>query len=124
MLVEERIYTLQAGQGRKFLALYEEHGLRMQRQYLKLMLGYYLTEAGPLNQVIHLWGHESFEGRLTNREAMRADPTFQRYWEMVRPLIVKQETKLLVPASFYEPVLEKIRSVVVREEFQAADDLV
>jgi hypothetical protein len=111
MLVEERIYTLHAGQGRKFLSIYSEHGLHVQRRYLRVMLGYYLTEAGPLNQVVHIWGHESFEERLENREAMKADPRFQTYWEEVRGLIIRQETKLMVPATFFEPVLEKFSAV-------------
>lgn len=105
MIVEERIYSLTAGDVPAFLHLYESVGMPIQLRYLKAMVGYYKTEVGPLNQVIHLWMHESFEQRQINRDAMRADPEFQAYWSQVKPLVVKQENKLLLPANFFEPKL-------------------
>lgn len=102
MIVEQRTYTFFPGNVPVFLSLYEEEGLPVQRLYLKRMLGYYITEVGPLNQLIHLWGYESFEERLEARQKMRADVDFQRYWQKVKPLIQRQETRILLPAKVFE----------------------
>jgi hypothetical protein len=54
MFVEERIYTLQPGRTGDFLKLYEEEALAIQLKHLRTMVGYYSSEIGPLNQIIHL----------------------------------------------------------------------
>ena len=64
------------------------------------MVGYFSTKDGPLNQNIHLWAYDSFEQRVERRAAMMADPEWQAYLAKIRPLIVSQETKLLIPAPF------------------------
>lgn len=46
----------------------------IQMQILGKMLGYYFTEFGPLNQIIHLWGYEDFQDRETRRKAPFFDP--------------------------------------------------
>ena len=103
MLVEERIYTLYVGKQTEYLQIYESDGLPVQRQYLGRMLGYYFTEVGPLNQVIHMWGYDSFEDRITRRAAMRADPRWAPYLKKIQPFSLHQESKLLFPASFFKP---------------------
>ena len=62
MIVEERIYTLQIGAMAQYMKNYEAHGLEVQKRILGHLVGYYQTEMGPLNQVIHMWGYENFEG--------------------------------------------------------------
>jgi hypothetical protein len=103
MLVEERIYTLYAGKQAEYLKHYEAEGLPVQKQYLDRMIGYYTTEIGPLNQIIHMWGYDSFEDRLKRRTAMRADPRWAPYLQKIQPLVQNQECKLLLPAPFFKP---------------------
>ena len=103
MLVEERIYTLYVGKQAEYLDIYEREGLPVQQQHLGRMLGYYTTEIGPLNQVIHMWGYDSFEDRLRRRAAMRADPRWPPYLKKIQPLFTHQEAKLLLPTSFFKP---------------------
>jgi hypothetical protein len=100
MIVEERIYTLETGKVGEYLGLYEQHGIEIQKRILGNMVGYFSTEVGPLNQIIHMWGYESFEDRLERRKALGADPGWQAYIAKVLPLILRQENKLLVPAPF------------------------
>ena len=100
MIVEERIYTVQVGKVPEYLRIYEAEGLAVQTRHLPRMVGYFSTEAGPLNQIIHLWAYDSFEQRVERRAAMMADPEWQAYLAKIRPLIVSQETKLLIPAPF------------------------
>jgi hypothetical protein len=103
MIVEMRTYTLQIGKVPEYFKLYEAEGMAVQTRHLPRMLGYYQTEMGTLNQIIHMWGYDSFEQRLECRARMQADPAWQAYLAKVRPMVVTQETKLLLPAPFFKP---------------------
>ncbi|VVQ35475.1 hypothetical protein PS943_04364 [Pseudomonas fluorescens] len=112
MIVEQRTYTLHPGNIPSFMALYQNEGLPIQRQYLKRMLGYYMSEIGELNQLIHLWGYNSFEERLEVRQLMRDDPAFQVYWQKVQPLIQHQKTCILLPAPVFRQRLDTFVEVI------------
>ncbi|HWX47479.1 MAG TPA: NIPSNAP family protein [Roseomonas sp.] len=100
MIVEERIYTLRAGEAGAYLAAYEAEGRAIQQPILGRMVGYYTTEFGPLNQVIHLWAYESLQERTERRARLLADPAWKAYAAKVRPMVITQENKLLLPAPF------------------------
>lgn len=100
MIVELRTYTFAPGQLGPFLALYEAEGLAVQRRVLGRMLGYYTTEAGMLNQVVHLWGYDSFEDRLARRAALGQDPGWRAYLAKALPMMQTQESKVLLPTGF------------------------
>ena len=63
MIVEQRTYTTHPGKWREYLALYEQEGLQIQRQILGRMVGYYYSDIGDLNQVVHLWAYEDLNER-------------------------------------------------------------
>lgn len=63
MLVEERTYTTHPGKYREYLALYEAEGLEIQHRILGRMAGYYYSDIGDLNQIVHLWAYESLDER-------------------------------------------------------------
>jgi len=100
MIVEERIYTLHPGTIGEYLKLYEQEGLAIQKPILGNMVGYFHTEAGPLNQIIHMWGYDSFEDRMARRAKLQADPGWKAYVAKIVPFIRTQENKLLIPAPF------------------------
>ena len=100
MIVEERIYTLEIGKSAEYLRLYEAEGLAVQVKILGKLVGYFTTEVGPLNQIIHMWGYESFEERMKRRAALFADEKWKSYIAKVRPFIKTQESKILIPAPF------------------------
>ena len=100
MVVEERIYTLQPATANAYLKAYEAEGMAIQKRILGRMVGYYQTEFGELNQVIHLWAYEDLNERAARRAALFADEGWLAYVAKVRPYILKQENKLLVPAPF------------------------
>lgn len=85
MFVDERIYTLHAGQVPVFLKLYEEEGMECQVRILGRMVGYYYTDFGPLNQIVHMWGYESLDERHERRKALQASPEWQSYARQMRP---------------------------------------
>jgi len=103
MLVEQRTYTTHTGKVREYLALYETEGLAVQRRILGRMVGHYRSEIGELNQVIHLWAYVDLSERGQRRAALLADPQFKAYVQKMQPLLVRQESRLLIPASFFTP---------------------
>jgi len=102
MIVEHRTYTMKPGTIPEYFRLYQAEGLPIQRRYLPAMIGYYTTELGPLNQVIHLWAYQSLAERETCRAAMRQDPGWAPYLAKIHPLIDSMESKLLLPAPFFD----------------------
>jgi hypothetical protein len=100
VIVEERIYTLQVGTAPQYLRLYEDEGLAIQEPILGHLVGYFSTELGPLNQIVHLWAYESFEERASRRARLGADERWKAYIEKVRPFVLRQENKILIPAPF------------------------
>ncbi|SDZ36459.1 MULTISPECIES: NIPSNAP family protein [unclassified Variovorax] len=103
MLVEQRTYTTHPGQWRAYLSLYEAKGLAIQRRILGRMVGYYRTETGPLNQVIHMWAYVDMNERAERRELLMADPAWKAYVVEMLPLLQSQESKILLPAPFFTP---------------------
>jgi hypothetical protein len=106
MLVEERIYTLHPGKIPEYLKLYAEEGMAIQTRILPAMVGYYTTDIGTLNLVVHMWAYEDLKQRAECRARMTADPAWQAYIKKIQALIVHQESRILVPAPFFAPKLE------------------
>jgi NIPSNAP len=100
MIIEERIYTLQHGCVPRYLSLYEKHGRALQLAHLGCNLGYYSSDVGPQNQIVHLWAYADHADREARRTQLRKDPAWQSYLELVRELMLTQETKILIPAPF------------------------
>jgi hypothetical protein len=100
MIVEERCYTLKPGTVALYYQDYDPQGLRIQRRILGTLIGYFHTEIGELNQVVHLWGYESLAERERRRALLAADPEWQDYLKQSPHIIVKMENRILVPAPF------------------------
>lgn len=100
MLIEHRAYLLQPGKLGTFLQLMETEGIRIEEPVLGKLLGFFTSEIGELNKVIHLWAYESFEERQRRRAILAAMPEWQAFTPKVLPLIQHMENELLVPTSF------------------------
>jgi hypothetical protein len=100
MVYEERIYTIQPGKMAEYLRNYEELGLPVQRETLGTLIGFFRTEVGGLNKVVHIWGYDSLDDRLERRDTLARHPDWPAYLKANLPLIVEQENRVLIPASF------------------------
>ena len=103
MIVDHRTYELQPGRLRDFLALYEREGLPVQLKHLGNLVGYYTTEVGNVNEIVHMWGYDSMDDRWERRKALQASPEWQAYAVQMRPLVDHIENKILIPAPFFSP---------------------
>ena len=102
MYIDERIYTLHAGKVPVFLKLYEDEGMDIQVKILGKMMGYFYTEFGPLNQIVHMWGYDSLDDRMIRRRKLLASEEWKSYAAKMQPLVHHVENKLLVPAPFFK----------------------
>lgn len=100
MIVEQRRYTLRPGAAPEFLALVRDEGLAIQVPHLGAPLGYFTSESGILNQVVHLWGFASAADREDRRRALAADADWQAFAPRVLPLIERMESQILVSTQF------------------------
>ena len=58
-------------------------------------MGYYVSEVGDLNQVIHMWRYDSFEERAEKRTALFSDPAWLEYVSKIGPMVVTQKNAIL-----------------------------
>ena len=113
MLVEQRTYTTHPGKVREYLALFEAEGLAVQQRILGRMVGYYRSELGELNQIVHLWAYIDLREREERRAVLLRDPQFAAYVQKMLPLLVHQASRILVPASFFVPTWQPLPPVAV-----------
>ena len=102
MIVEMRTYTVKPLRTPDFLALYERAALGLQQKYLGHLIGFFVSELGELNQVVHLWGYESLAERERRRAEMMQDPGWPLYISELRALdaISDQKSQILKSTSF------------------------
>ena len=100
MIVEQRTYTVPHGTMAKYLERYETHALPVQKRHLGRLLGFYVTEIGTLNQVIHLWAYDSLADRETRRANLAADPAWQEFMAMNAGSFTHQTVTIMKPARF------------------------
>ena len=74
--------------------------MKIQTRILGSLIGYFHTEIGELNQIVHLWGYNSLAERERRRAQLAADPEWQEYLKQSPDIIVKMESRILVPAPF------------------------
>lgn len=102
MIIEQRTYTIKPLRMRDFLDIYERAALPLQRKYLGTLIGFFVSEVGPMNQVVHLWAYRGLGDREQRRHAMESDPAWTAYLDALRELeiIVAQESRMMRPTAF------------------------
>jgi hypothetical protein len=102
MIVELRTYTAKPGQAAEFLKLYEEKALPLQTHYLGGLMGFYTSEIGHLNQIVHLWQFESLADRESRRLALEADPAWRAFRAELRSMdvLLDMHSSILRPTTF------------------------
>ncbi|MBF0276523.1 MAG: NIPSNAP family protein [SAR324 cluster bacterium] len=99
MIYEIRSYIVQAGRVPEYEKHFEE-ALPNRMQYSELA-GFWHTELGPLNQVVHIWPYEDLE----DREEKRAKAAQGGQWPPKgKELLVSMTSEIFVAAPF-SPVL-------------------
>jgi hypothetical protein len=99
-LIDMRIYTIKPRGMQEYLKLYKKYALPIAIKHWGPPLGFFVTEVGPLNQVIHMWAFESMAELERSRASLAADPEFAKYFAETEGFIVAQEDRIVRKVDF------------------------
>ena len=102
MFYELRTYRLKPGGVPKFEKAFGE-GIEVRQKYSRLV-GFWHTEIGPLNQVLHLWAYESLQERAEARAAAAKDPSGLWPPVGVQEYTITMDNDILVPSEVNDPL--------------------
>ena len=96
MIYELRTYTVQPGKQAEYLKHSGETGRKIRGDKYGKQEGFWFTEFGTLNQLVHLWSYAD----LNERERLRGELAKNEAWTKeyipkIRPLLLAQENKIL-----------------------------
>ncbi|MDP7068663.1 MAG: NIPSNAP family protein [Acidimicrobiales bacterium] len=92
--VEIRTYELKPGTANAYVSLYLDEGYEIQKSHLGEPVGYYVSEVGELNQIVHMWRYESLEERTEKRTALFSDPAWLEYVGKIGPMVLNQRNAI------------------------------
>ena len=99
MILEMRTYTLHPGKMAEYFKVYETQGFEVQKRILGGFVGSFVSEIGPLNQVVHLWAYQDLNDRSARRAALAADPQWQQAVKNFIGFFAAQESKIMTPSA-------------------------
>ena len=100
MIIEMRTYTIKPGELQNFITIYDKEIRDIHTKILGNQLGFFYTEFGNVNEVVHLYAYDSFEDRQSRREILAKSPEFHAYLSKVKDIIVDMRNKLMRPTNF------------------------
>ena len=93
MIIEMRTYTIKPGELHNFINIYDTEIREIHTKILGNQLGFFYTEIGNVNEVVHLYGYDSYEDRQLE-ESLSKSPEFKAYIGKVKDLIVDMKNQL------------------------------
>ena len=100
MIYEMRTYRMKVGSVPSYLKLVEQEGIEVQTSHLGQLVGYFSSEIGALNEIVHIWAYQDLGDRAARRAKLAADPRWQAFLPKIQALIETMENKILLPAAF------------------------
>lgn len=99
MIHEIRTYTLVPGKAAEYLRLAGEVGLPVRRNDCGTLLGWWVSDVGMLNQLVHVWSFADLNERQRQRAVLTARPEWtEGYVSRVNPLVRRRHVSIVVPA--------------------------
>jgi len=93
---ELRWYRAHVGKLGEWLALFKD--VMPAREKYSKNVGVFQTEAGQLNEVVHLWAYKDLNDRAAVRGKVLQDPEWQTYLGKSAPLLAEMKSVILNPA--------------------------
>lgn len=98
MIHELRIYTLRPGSIGEVAKNSGQVGRAIRGDNFGKLEGYWMTEIGPLNKVVHLWSYKDLNERARLREELSKNERWvKEYLPLIRPHLLRQDIRLLNP---------------------------
>jgi hypothetical protein len=99
MIYELRTYTVIPGKVGEYIKLSGDVGRKIRGDDYGKQEGFWFTEFGTLNQLVHLWSYADLNERDRLRAALAKNEAWTKeYLPQARPLLVAQENKILSAA--------------------------
>jgi hypothetical protein len=96
MIYELRTYTLKPGAASDMVKASSTVSRDIRGDNFGKLEGYWFTEIGPLNQVMHMWSYADLNERARLRGELGKNPRWAgEYIPLIRPLMVRQDVRLL-----------------------------
>ena len=99
-LYEQRTYDVTVGQMGTVLELYSNEGWPALEAggHSKFLVGYFVSDTGPLHQLIHIWRFGSDVERREFWKNLFSDEDFMAFAAQLRPLVKQQVIQLMQAA--------------------------
>ncbi len=92
MIIEIRTYDLKVGKVQEVVDAFAK--VIGYRQELSKLVGFWQTEIGPLNQIVHVWQYED----TNERARIRAEAAANDWWPpKIAPNVIKQSSEVFTP---------------------------
>ena len=101
-----RTYDIAMGKTREYMAAVREVALPVRESYGVKLAGWYYTDIGALNRVVHIWAYRDYAHFEEAREAFRTDERWLNdYVPRVKGIVLRQENQMMRAADFFESIL-------------------
>jgi hypothetical protein len=103
MIYDMRTYDLQLGAVQKYMDAVREVALPIREDHGVKLAGWYSTDIGTLNRVVHIWAYRDYAHFDEARQAVRNDPRWANdYLPRTKGLIVRQQDMIMKGSDFWE----------------------
>ncbi len=97
MLIERRAYTFRPGGIADFLDAQSMLGFDpVTRPIMARLMAYFIDSTSRGDQIVHYWRFDSYDDWMARLH--RKDPSREPYFRRVRPLMLEQENRFMLPA--------------------------
>jgi hypothetical protein len=100
VILDERTYAIQLAHVRTYLELYVVEGMALQVSHLGDLVGWFTSDTGVVNEVVHIWRYADAGDRERRRAAMEADPAWQDFRSKAAPYVLSMRSRILRPTWF------------------------
>jgi len=102
MTYELRTYQLRMGGVPEYLEIARTELLPILAEHGIKPVGFWYTEIGTLNEVVHIWAYRDLNDRQEKWAKWVKDPRRAEIMGKLRHLILSQSNKILTPVEFSE----------------------
>lgn len=100
MIYEMRTYDVKPGMLSAYLKLFNDVGLPQRKPHNNLV-GFWFTEFGALNQVVHIWTWGSLDQRAVLRAELMQNPKWaQEFLPIAMPMLDRMHSVIMNAAPF------------------------
>ena len=99
-LYEKRTYQVFTGKMADAAKLYQEVAWPVLEAegFSGNLVGYFISDTGPLHQLIHIWRFENDDARRAFWKRLYGSEAFMGFAVQIRPLLASQEVQLMTDA--------------------------